>query len=263
MKKLIILILFLSLILIIIFSSLSNHSFAQSEDSSNEFKIISVIPPNGTKDVPIDFNIMINFNKPVNKSSVEKAISIDPEILNNIFKWNDNSTSLIIDHEDLYYDTKYTLVIGKSAESMNEENLNESYISSFTTTWNGHKNRIFGIVTDQNGIKLSKVFVTFKGLDNDIILTAITDDNGNYLIETRLYLYGKYRVIAEKEGFQKYENELFLDYGYYEHNIIMTKKSNQNKNEGNSFIPAYDFNIFIIGILITLIISKKINRKKI
>jgi hypothetical protein len=83
-------------------------------------------------DVRITDTLRITFNEPMNKSSVEGAISISPDMDIQSYTWDDN-TLIITFTSDLEPGTNYTITIGTNAKDEVGNALEEPYTWSFDT----------------------------------------------------------------------------------------------------------------------------------
>ena len=74
------------------------------------------ISPYGTA-VDLASPIIIKFNQPVDTSSVELALNIDPPLQNPVNFWEDGNRTLRIEHDDMIPETEFTVTIGIGARS--------------------------------------------------------------------------------------------------------------------------------------------------
>ncbi|MCA9388584.1 Ig-like domain-containing protein [Candidatus Berkelbacteria bacterium] len=87
-------------------------------------------PYNGQVQVPINKEISINFNQPVDHPSAEDAFTISPPIAGN-FEWQANT--LIFKTSGLAQDTTYTVAVDQGIGSINGLASTRSYSTTFTT----------------------------------------------------------------------------------------------------------------------------------
>ena len=96
-------------------------------------QITSTNPVNGSKNVDISTSITLDFNKPMNISSVEGNFSISPSV-NGVFTWSNDNKSVTFDPStNLKYSTKYTISIYWNATDENGNVMLENYTFTFTT----------------------------------------------------------------------------------------------------------------------------------
>jgi hypothetical protein len=95
--------------------------------------VTSTVPTDDSANVPLNVEITITFNKPMDVSSVESALSLDPEISWS-FTWTQSNSKLTLSpSENLEKNTRYTLTISQDAKSASDMNFNSQYQFSFQT----------------------------------------------------------------------------------------------------------------------------------
>ena len=92
--------------------------------------VVSTIPADGGTDFPAAGTIKIEFSEPMNKASVEGAITFNPAITNVVYTWNGNTLS--IKGDDLPVLQAYDVTIGTGAMDANGNALAAEYAFSFT-----------------------------------------------------------------------------------------------------------------------------------
>lgn len=86
--------------------------------SSQPPYVVKTDPEDGATGVrPVGW-LRIIFNRPMNRDSVEQAISISPEIEGLTWMWTSDNTQTGFDRQGLDYLTEYTITIGESAEDI-------------------------------------------------------------------------------------------------------------------------------------------------
>ena len=122
----------ISVIIIFALSTTGYYLISNSHDASDEIlpSIISALP--SSSDIALSEDIQIVFDMPMNKSSVESAFSINPNV-QGTFSWTEN-TLLFNPVQGFGYNTVYTVTIGTQACDVNGNNMGcGSYTFSFTT----------------------------------------------------------------------------------------------------------------------------------
>lgn len=95
--------------------------------------LITVTSPlNGSHDVSVATEILIKFSKSMNQSSVEKSLSIRPQITIQKFEWDEQSTEVRL-FAGLNHSTEYQVTITHSATDTEGISLSNSYSFEFTT----------------------------------------------------------------------------------------------------------------------------------
>jgi hypothetical protein len=92
---------------------------------------VSSASPTGT-DVEISTTLSIEFDEPMNHSSVENSITISPYEPISDYSWDDNTITIILE-SDLRYGTGYTVMVGTGARDLAGNALEESFSGEFTT----------------------------------------------------------------------------------------------------------------------------------
>jgi len=91
--------------------------------------IVSVSPPDGAENLPLNTTISATFSEQMNKTSVEQAFSISPGV-NGSFSWNGNTT--IFTPASQLENITYTITINTGAKDLAGNSLANNYSWSFT-----------------------------------------------------------------------------------------------------------------------------------
>jgi len=94
--------------------SMSFTTAASTADTTSP-EVVYTYPEDGQADVPIDDDVIIVFNEPMSRISVESALIVSGATIEG-FLWNPDSTRVTVRLADLDYDTEYTLTVGSGAE---------------------------------------------------------------------------------------------------------------------------------------------------
>ncbi|MFW3145346.1 MAG: fibronectin type III domain-containing protein [Thermoplasmatota archaeon] len=100
-----------------------------------ELLILSASPKGGTES--LDAPIIITFNQPVRRSSVEEAFKVVPALKDPVFTWSSGNRTMTVTHGDLLPETEYTVRIDATAESVAGTRFPTGYMNNtwkFTTT---------------------------------------------------------------------------------------------------------------------------------
>jgi PKD repeat protein len=93
---------------------------------------VEMSPEDGEEDISTNTTIVLVFSEPMNKASVENALTISGNITYTL-KWYGSDTTLVITpSEDLSYDTTYTITIASTARDVAGNFISES-TTDFTT----------------------------------------------------------------------------------------------------------------------------------
>jgi len=117
-------------------NSISDRITLCIESTPPPLAIVNTMPANGNVQVSIHENISIEFNQPMNVSSVINAIEITELPLDATlnYTWNVENTILTIEViPGFSQNTLYTVSVGSGAESIYGITLAKDYIFSFTT----------------------------------------------------------------------------------------------------------------------------------
>ena len=95
--------------------------------------VVSVNPTNGSTKVSVSASIVINFNKPMNCSSVENNFSIFPSISGSFVWSNDNKTLTFDPSSNLKHSTEYTVTLGWNSTDRQGNVMLDNYTFSFFT----------------------------------------------------------------------------------------------------------------------------------
>ena len=95
--------------------------------------VVSTYPEFMAEDVLPNTTMYIQFSKPMITDSVEMGLVFDPEISGAEFVWSDDRTTLYISADQLFVSTMYFLTVGPPAMDDFFQNLEDSYVSIFTT----------------------------------------------------------------------------------------------------------------------------------
>jgi hypothetical protein len=107
------------------------HLFSFSTEDNPE--IISTTPRRDATDIPVNTSIIIRFSKEMNKTSVDRYISISPENEEVSFEWRNENATLLIHLSTLKHRTTYTVSINMSASDPSGNQLTSTYTWKFTT----------------------------------------------------------------------------------------------------------------------------------
>ncbi len=113
----------------------TNYTISTGNNDTHPLVISPVVtstnPSNGATGVSITTDIIITFNKPMNRSSVEDNITFSPS---SSYSWSDNNRTLTIDpSSSLSYSTTYTITIGWNATDSYGNVMISNYSFHFTT----------------------------------------------------------------------------------------------------------------------------------
>ena len=97
-------------------------------------KVVSTFPENLASDVPIDSPISIEFSKSMIDTTVEKAISFNPELTDLSFVWNEDYTTVYVSTVEMLPSNMYFGNVDVGAMDEFEINMSEPYIFAFTTS---------------------------------------------------------------------------------------------------------------------------------
>ena len=116
----------------------ADYAFSFTTGSGGDLtppEVLSTLPEEGEPDVPLLQPIEVRFSEPMNPSSVENSISMDPvtEILG--FEWL--GTTMQIRHGILPQDSEISVTIGTLAADLAGNNLASPYTWSFRTVLDG------------------------------------------------------------------------------------------------------------------------------
>lgn len=96
--------------------------------------LVVVSPSNGTLGVSLTPQLSFSFSKPMERSSVERGLQLEPEATCDELSWNDEGTLLeCAIAEALSPDTTYTITLDASARSEDGAPLDEAFTSTFAT----------------------------------------------------------------------------------------------------------------------------------
>jgi len=94
---------------------------------------VGTLPENEQKNVPVNQSILITFNQPMEPQSVISALETYPEIKGDIYWAESGLIMMLKPHDNLEFDTTYTVFIGPWAMSEAGIPLEEGIEFSFTT----------------------------------------------------------------------------------------------------------------------------------
>ncbi len=97
-------------------------------------KVVSTFPANLASDVPIDSPISIEFSKSMIDTTVEQAISFNPELTDLSFVWNEDYTTVYVSTVEMLPSNMYFGNVDVGAMDEFEINMSEPYIFAFTTS---------------------------------------------------------------------------------------------------------------------------------
>lgn len=99
-------------------------------------EILITNPGNGQENIPISSVISITFSEPMNKLSVQQAITLSPEMPFYI-TWDETATTITITPtQQLLFNTVYLVEISTETEDIAANHLETTYVFSFTTESN-------------------------------------------------------------------------------------------------------------------------------
>jgi hypothetical protein len=87
--------------------------------------------PTGSS-VNLDAPLSITFDQPVNRTSIEAALSVDPPLSTPLITWSKDGTTIVIDHAGLLPITSYQVSVGTKAVSLNGTSFPVGYTEN---TW--------------------------------------------------------------------------------------------------------------------------------
>jgi hypothetical protein len=96
--------------------------------------VVGTLPEHEQENVPVNRSILIAFNQPMEQPSVISALEIYPKIEGDIYWVESGLIMMLKPHDNLEFDTTYTVFIGQTAMSAAGIMLEESFEFSFTTT---------------------------------------------------------------------------------------------------------------------------------
>jgi hypothetical protein len=133
-----------------------SHIIIITSTAKEDFPFIDDKSPTGSN-AAVSSEITITFTRPMNKSSVENAFSVSPDIKGD-FTWVENKIFFRPD-SDLAYNTNYTVTLGKSAEDQNNNKLGTDFIWSFTTEREDDEDRIDPVKKGQDDQQLPLLII--------------------------------------------------------------------------------------------------------
>ena len=95
-------------------------------------KVAATYPKDGDKDVPLDTDIVVTFDLPMNRSNVKSALSIDPAVTFNR-TWENDSAIKLHPQEPLQPSKRYTVTVRAAVTSMLNSTLGRDVAFTFTT----------------------------------------------------------------------------------------------------------------------------------
>jgi hypothetical protein len=98
-------------------------------------KVITIYPPDRAIGVPLDANLMLTFSWPMERTSVEAAIHITPE-MPLIFSWQ-GETLTMAPFTDWRPATMYTLTVASTTHDVSGVSLGEPFVLCFETATDG------------------------------------------------------------------------------------------------------------------------------
>jgi len=112
-------------------SATANWSPYLNNSSINTPTITNVSPNNGAISVSVNTTIVVTFNVTMNKTSVQEAFSITPNVIGN-FSWADNDM-IFTPSNALAFNTTYTMKISTTAQSISGNHITSDYTWGFIT----------------------------------------------------------------------------------------------------------------------------------
>ncbi|NLK25661.1 MAG: hypothetical protein GX307_03675 [Euryarchaeota archaeon] len=139
-------------------------------------EIIGAIPSNGSEGAPINTNITITFNKPVDRASFEAAFSVSgAEDVEGAFTWSESGDRVIFTPiRPLSYDAEYVIEASEVVD-LDGSVSTGLYRSTFRTGSSATGFELTGQVRDGAGIPIEGAAVTLEGRGN-----STTDDVGRF-----------------------------------------------------------------------------------
>ncbi len=102
-------------------------------ENLNAPQIVSVSPQDGLTDVSLSSSIAIQFDIPMDRTSVQSAFSVSPNV-SGTFSWSDNDKKLeFIPNSKLLKGTQYTVSVDTTAQTIFGVSLENQYLFSFKT----------------------------------------------------------------------------------------------------------------------------------
>ncbi|MBU0476172.1 MAG: Ig-like domain-containing protein [Bacteroidetes bacterium] len=171
-------------------------------------------PANNEKNISVDASIVLEFNKPVDGTSIENAFLIYPEIAGS-FSWNSDNTILTFKPtESFLAKTNYHVTIDTTASSLNGAKLNSIFTFTFET-----ERKVLSLISSypaNNSTNISinaDIILSFDGSISSLTLPGnvlFQDDNGNNVqisVDQSEYINGKikfapYSALSENSTYK-------------------------------------------------------------
>lgn len=164
--------------------------------------VVSTFPENLASDVPIDSPISIEFSKSMIDTTVEQAISFNPELTGLSFVWNDDNTAVYISSAEMVPSNMYFGTVDVGAMDEFEIHLTEPYIFAFTTalttSLDNSKVSEFGVypnpakdILQVRGIDVASVKIysltgqLVKEVQNSDVMDVSVLETGIYVIDVK------------------------------------------------------------------------------
>ncbi len=166
-------------------------------ENLNAPQVVSVTPADGLTDVSLSSSIIVNFDIPMDKSSVQSAFSISPNI-SGTFAWSDNDKKLeFLPSSKLTKDTQYTVTVDTTAQTIFGVRLENIYSFTFRTR---KKLNLLSYYPGDNftdvstTVKIVLVFdapISTNTLGNNIFFKDADDNNVSLAADQSAFAEGK------------------------------------------------------------------------
>lgn len=102
--------------------------------SASPARVVSVVPANGAECVALDSNIIVQFDKAMDRQATQQAITVPPGLMMPSFAWSADSRTLTIGHHGFLPGTTYNGIVGAGAKDATGQAIAEEYSWTFNTT---------------------------------------------------------------------------------------------------------------------------------
>jgi hypothetical protein len=167
----------------------------------DDLEIMSISPYGSAVD--LGSPIIIKFNQPVNTTSVELALSIEPPLQNSVIFWEDENKIIRIEHDDMAPETDYTVTVGVGARSEEGTTFPAGYLN------NTYSFRTTALPDSEPSSDDSKYIVYAVGIGAIVLIIII-------LIYSRISSKKKEEEADERSysPFEEYEEDEFYEEDY-------------------------------------------------